>query len=302
MQFVEAVRAGARPPRLNPVGIARFVRANVLLSLAMFVLGAMILLAFVGSSIAPFDPEKPNPRAFLLAPSSTHIFGTDDKGFDIFSRTISAPKTDLTIALAATAIGFGFGSLLGLLAGYGSGRGRIAGSLAELLTRFMDIVQSFPIFIVALALVGVLGAGTRQVIEVLAILFTPIFFRYVRAEVLLVRELTFIEAERAVGNPVRRLMFHHVLPNSVTTATVQASAVIGYGILLTAGLSFVGAGVRPPTPEWGSMIKSGAEQMIAGKWWASVFPGIAVGFTVFSLAIVGEAVRIRWRGAGLSAF
>ena len=132
----------------------------------------------------------------------------------------------------------------------------------------------------------------------LAILFTPIFFRYVRAEVLLVRELTFIEAERAVGNPVRRLMFHHVLPNSVTTATVQASAVIGYGILLTAGLSFVGAGVRPPTPEWGSMIKSGAEQMIAGKWWASVFPGIAVGLTVFSLAIVGEAVRIRWRGAG----
>lgn len=302
MQFVEAVRAGVRPPRLSPAGIARFVRANLLLSLALLILGVMIVLAFVGSSIAPFDPEKPEARAFLLAPSGSHIFGTDDKGFDIFSRTISAPRTDLTIALVATAIGFVIGTLLGLLAGYGSGRGRIAGSLAEVLTRFMDIIQSFPVFIVALALVGVLGAGTRQVIEVLAILFSPIFFRYVRAEVLLVRELTFIEAERAVGNPVRRLMFNHVMPNSVTTATVQASAVIGYGILLTAGLSFVGAGVRPPTPEWGAMIKSGAEQMIVGKWWASVFPGIAVGLTVFSLAIVGEAVRIRWRGAGLSAF
>ena len=302
MQFIEAARFGVRPPRPSPAGIARFVRANLLLSLALLILGAMIVLAFIGSSIAPFDPEKPDARAFLLAPSGSHIFGTDDKGFDIFSRAISAPKTDLTIALVATAIGFLIGSLLGLLVGYGAGRGRLVGSAAEVLTRFMDIVQAFPVFIVALAMVGVLGAGTDKVIYVLAFLFSPIFFRYVRAEVLLVRELTFVEAERAVGNPTRRLMFNHVLPNSVTTATVQASPAIGYAILLTSGLSFVGAGVRPPTPEWGAMIKSGAEQMIAGKWWASVFPGIAVGLTVFSLAIIGEAVRIRWRGAGLRGY
>ena len=311
-----------RVPRPSASAILAGMRRQKLLTTAFAILGVMIFLAAVGPVIVPHDPEsvlrdpllddrgqpilnaQGEPRmqlANLLAPSGEYWFGTDEKSLDVFSRTLSAPRVDLVIAIASTIIGLGVGSVLGLLAGYAAGRGWL-GSLAEVLTRFMDIIQAFPVFIVALALVAVIGSGQDKVIYVLSFLFTPIFFRYVRAETLLVRELTFVEAERAVGNPTRRIMFNHILPNSVTTATVQGSAVMGYAILLTAGLSFVGAGVAPPTPEWGAMIKSGVELMQSGQWWTSVFPGIALGLTVFSLAVIGESIRVRWRGAGLRGY
>ena len=301
----------------------RGARREKLLTVALGILSVMIFLAAFGPSISPHDPEAPLrefvfdefgepvlndqglPRTMLInlqAPGGSYWFGTDEKALDVFSRTIASPRVDLVIALTSTIIGLGVGSILGLLAGYATGRGRVAGPLAEVMTRFMDIIQAFPVFIVALALVAVLGSGQDKVIYVLAFLFTPIFFRYVRAETLLVRELTFVEAERAVGNSTRQIMFNHILPNSITTATVQGSAVMGYAILLTAGLSFVGAGVNPPTPEWGAMIKSGVELMQSGQWWTSVFPGIALGLTVFSLAVIGETIRIRWRGSGLRGY
>ncbi len=317
----QAVRV--RVPRLSAGAVLGAMRRQKLLTIALGILAVMIFLAAVGPIIAPHDPEavlretlldergelilnaQGDPRtqlANLRAPSGAYWFGTDEKALDVFSRTISAPRVDLVIAIASTIIGLGAGSVLGLVAGYAAGRGRLVGSLAEVLTRFMDIIQAFPVFIVALALVAVIGSGQDKVIYVLSFLFTPIFFRYVRAETLLVRELTFVEAERAVGNPTRRIMFNHILPNSVTTATVQGSAVMGYAILLTAGLSFVGAGVAPPTPEWGAMIRSGVELMQSGQWWTSVFPGITLGLTVFSLAVIGESIRVRWRGSGLRGY
>lgn len=315
----------ARPPApsFSASGILGAMRREKLLTLASAILSVMVFLAALGPIIAPHDPEAilREPRldengevtlnslgepatqlVQLRSPGGSYLFGTDEKALDVFSRTIAAPRVDLVIAAVATIIGLGVGSILGLLAGYASGRGRVTGALAEVLTRFMDIIQAFPVFIVALALVAVLGSGQDKVILVLSFLFSPIFFRYVRAETLLVRELTFVEAERAVGNPTRRIMFNHILPNSITTATVQGSAVMGYAILLTAGLSFVGAGVAPPTPEWGAMIKSGVELMQSGQWWTSVFPGIALGLTVFSIAVIGETLRVRWRGSGLRGY
>jgi len=274
----------------------RRAAASPLLVFAIVLLAIDLVMAIGAPWIAPHDPRVGNPAAILDPPSAAHLFGTDINGFDILSQTIYAPRVDLLIAVLSTSIALLVGSLLGLVAGYGSARGGLRGAAAEGLTRLMDILQAFPVFIVALALVGVAGPGERNVIIVLAFLFTPIFFRFVRAEALLVRELLFVEAARAVGNPTGRLILRHVLPNSVTTALVQASGIVGYAILLTAGLSFVGAGVRPPTPEWGAMINAGAQQMITGKWWAAVFPGIAMGLTVFSLAVVGESARLRFRG------
>lgn len=274
----------------------RWITKSPLLTFGVVVLGIEIILAVIASWIAPFNPTVGNPSAILLPPSATHLFGTDINGFDIFSQTIYAPRVDLLIAVLSTSIALVVGSLLGLVSGYGSGRGRLVGAGAEGLTRTMDILQAFPVFIVALALVGVAGPGERNVIIVLSFLFTPIFFRFVRAEALLVRELLFVEAARALGNPTRRIIMKHILPNSVTTAFVQASGIVGYAILLTAGLSFVGAGVRPPTPEWGAMISAGAQQMISGQWWTAFFPGVAMGVTVFSLAAVGEWARLQYRG------
>lgn len=295
-----------RPPGVTPQAVLAGARRDPVLAAALVIFTIMVILAiggpWIGEHLVGYDPRAPDARAQFEAPSTSHLFGTDEKGSDVFSRTISAPRTDLVIGLTATLIGLFIGAFLGLLAGYGPGRGRVASTLAELLTRLMDILQAFPVFIVALAMVAVIGTGTDKVIYVLSFLFSPIFFRYVRAETLLVRELTFVEAERAVGNSTRRIMFAHILPNSLTTATVQASPTMGYAILLTSGLTFVGAGVTPPTPEWGAMIKNGAELMQIGTWWPSVFPGIFLGLTVFSLAVIGEAIRLHWRGSGLRGY
>lgn len=277
-----------------PRGLRDLMVGDVRLAVAIVILSAMVILAIFAPLIAPFDPQDPDPALRLAAPSRTHWFGADINGMDVFSRVIYAPRIDLLIAAVSVLISLAAGAVLGLVGGYFTGHRSIFGLLSELLTRFMDIIQAFPVFIVALALLGVLEeTGARTVITVLAILFTPIFFRYVRGEVLPIRERLFVEAEVAVGNPRRRLLFAHILPNSITPALVFASVNMGFAILLTAGLSFVGAGVRPPTPEWGAMISVGRSQMVTGQWWPTVFPGIFVGLTVFSLAIVGESLRVR---------
>lgn len=292
--------------RESPLEIARRYAPGTpgaVLAVGIFILAAILILAIFAPLVAPYNPEQPNPALRLAPPSREHIFGTDVNGSDIFSRGIYAPRVDLLIAAVSIAFSLLAGSVLGLLGGFFQQTGgRVTGLAAELLNRLMDIIQSFPIFIVALALVGVLGErqvipgmDPRQgnVILILAILFTPVFFRFVRGEVLSVRERLFVEAAVAVGNPRWRLLFVHVLPNSMTPALIQASVNMGFAILLTAGLSFVGAGVRPPTPEWGAMISVGAKQMITGQWWASVFPGLFIGLTVFSLAVIGESLRAR---------
>lgn len=279
----------------SAVAFWQWIAADPVLSVALFILAVLIFFALFAPYVAPFDPELPDPSARLAKPfTGGHLFGADVNGFDIFSRVIHAPRIDLLIAVSSTLLALAAGVVLGLLGSFFQGIGGISGFAAELLNRLMDIIQSFPVFIVALALVGVLGTGTDKVIYVLAFLFMPIFFRFVRAEVLTVRERLFVEAEIAVGNPLWRVVFVNVMRNSIGPAVVQASPNMGYAILLTAGLSFLGAGVRPPTPEWGAMIAAGQEQLYNDvKWWPAVFPGIAVGLAVFSLAVVGESLRKR---------
>jgi peptide/nickel transport system permease protein len=157
--------------------------------------------------------------------------------------------------------------------------------------RTTDMIQSFPLFVLAIIVVLLAGRSLLNVIIVVALLNVPIFVRLMHSRVLSVRQATFVEAAKAAGNTDLAIAFRHVLPNAISPGLAQAPITIGFAILVTAGLSFIGAGVRPPTPEWGSMIASGANGIIIGQWWVSVFPGIAISLTVFGFAVVGETLR-----------
>ena len=217
--------------------------------------------------------------------------GTDVAGMDIFSRVIAAPRIDLTIALVSSLIAFVLGVVLGVISGFFAGAPGLGRGLSEGIMRAADILQAFPIFIFALALVGFRGPGVENVIAALAFLNIPYFLRVTRGSVLQVRERPFVEAARCAGNAELRVAFVHVMPNALTPALANISPGIGFAILLTAALSFVGAGVPKPTPEWGSMISIGAPNMMTGQWWTAFFPGLALGVTVLGYALVGDGLR-----------
>jgi peptide/nickel transport system permease protein len=248
-------------------------------------LSLVVVLAIVGPLLTTYDPIKADPTSVLLPPSGAHWFGTNSYGGDIFSRVVGAARLDLFIGFTSVAIAFLIGTPLGAIVGYS--RSWWAGAVM----RVMDFIQAFPVFIVAMALVAVRGPSTSNVLLIIALLNIPIFVRLVRAEVLPLRERSFIEAARSVGNSDLRLVVQHVLPNSLGTSVAQASVNVGWALLLTAGLSFVGAGIRPPTAEWGTMIAEGAANMITGQWWISLFPGLALGIAVLGFALAGDSLR-----------
>ena len=250
-----------------------------------------VFLAMVGPYIAPYHPERALPGAGLQPPSAEHWMGTDVSGMDVFSRVISAPRIDLAIALSATVIAFVGGVLLGVISGFYAGARGVPRVASEAIMRGADILQAFPVFIFALALVGFRGPGTENVIVALAFLNIPYFLRVTRGAVFQVRERPFVEAARCAGNKEVRIAFVHVMPNALGPALANVSPGIGFAILLTAALSFVGAGVPKPTPEWGSMISIGAPNMMTGQWWTALFPGLALGLTVLGYALVGDGIR-----------
>ena len=250
-----------------------------------------VFLAMLGPYIAPYHPERALPGAGLQPPSAEHWMGTDVSGMDVFSRVISAPRIDLAIALSATVIAFVGGVLLGVISGFYAGARGVPRVASEAIMRGADILQAFPVFIFALALVGFRGPGTENVIVALAFLNIPYFLRVTRGAVFQVRERPFVEAARCAGNKEVRIAFVHVMPNALGPALANVSPGIGFAILLTAALSFVGAGVPKPTPEWGSMISIGAPNMMTGQWWTALFQGLALGVTVLGYALAGGGIR-----------
>jgi peptide/nickel transport system permease protein len=252
----------------------------------------IMVLAAVGPELAPYSTIDASPNDRLLPPSAKHWFGTDDNGIDILSRLLAAPRTDVLIAVVATAISVVIGAPLGvLIALMESWRRRGATVLAEVAMRFLEVIQAFPVFVFAMVLVAVFGGTKINIIAAIAFVNTPVFIRLVRSDVLSLVQRPFAEAARAVGNSELRVGFRHVLPNTIPTVLVQVSVTVGFAILLTAGLSFVGAGVKPPTPELGSMIASGAKYLIVNQWWPALFPGLALGLVVFSFGIFGEVLN-----------
>jgi peptide/nickel transport system permease protein len=260
------------------------IRTRPAALVGVVIVAVALTLALVGPSVAPFDPTTAIPGDQLQPPSFSHFMGTDGNGMDVFSRVIASPRTDLTIAIFGTLGAIAIGIPLGLVAGY------YRGFASELLMRVSDIVQSFPVFILGMALVVVTGQDIKNVVYVVAIVNFPIYVRLVRGQVLFLRERPFIEAARVLGARDRWLIREHIFPNAIGPVVANASITIGWAILLTAGLSFIGAGVRVPTPEWGSMIAVGAKNVYTGEWWPSVFPGIALAITVLGFALLGETM------------
>lgn len=270
-------------------GIAYLKKHPFQASALSFVILSLVLAIF-GPWIVPYSPTHSISNAVLLPPSRTYWFGTDANAMDVFSRTICAFRTDLIIGLAGALLSMLVGAPLGVFTGFFDGHGGFSGFVAMVVLRFEDVLQAFPIFVLALLLVAAFGPHPLNLIVAIVVVNHISNLRLARSEVLAIREKTFVEAAKAAGNSNMRIAFVHLLPNAMTPVIALLSMVMGFGILLVAGLSFVGAGVRAPTPEWGSMIAIGGSSVITGQWWPSVFPGVAMAITIFAYSIVGEAI------------
>lgn len=257
-----------------------------------FIVVVVALAAVLAPWIAPYSPVEANPSQFLEPPSWQHWFGTDAVGMDIFSRAVYAPRIDLTIAVLGTLISAVLGTATGALVGfYSTGRGvRVWMSFAVM--RAADVLQAFPVFVFAIALVASLGQSIQTVVLAIAFVNAPIYLRLMRSQVLTIRSMRYVEASQVAGLTDLRTIRRHIIPNAMAPILAQLSVNVGWGILLTAALSFIGAGVRAPTPEWGSMIAMGFQNVVTGQWWPSVFPGLMLAITVFGFSLVGSSVEV----------
>lgn len=260
------------------------IRLGVWIPLAILLL--VVVVAVIGKVAPPHDPLATNPVDKLLPPGSGgHLFGTDKYGRDVLSRIMAAAATDLMVAVSATILAFGFGVLWGSVAAYWGRR------VDDVIMRVVDVVLSFPSFVLALAITTVLGNSLRNVIIAISVAYCPYFIRLTRGEVLSARASDYAENARAIGNPSWRIIGLHLLPNSIGPAIVQASLTLGWAVLDVAGLAFLGLGIKPPTPEWGVDVGNGSSDMVSGQWWTSVFPGLAIFVTVFAFNLLGDALR-----------
>ncbi len=254
-----------------------------------FVVGLVIVLFFLGLAvlapvIAPFNPTQSFSYEVLQAPGGRFFFGSDGNGMDVFSRVIHGSRYAFGIAVPAGLIMVGIGMPLGLLAGYKGGW------LDEALLRTLDVLRAFPTIILALAVVAATGQSLVSMVVVIGLLDSPIFARVVRAEVLTLRSSTFVKAAIAVGNPSWRVMWVHILPNAILGATAQLPMRMAWAVRISATLAFIGVGIQAPTPEWGAMIRQGAEYVITGEWWAAVFPGLALMTLVLGFNLLGDGL------------
>lgn len=242
----------------------------------------MVALAVFGPMISPYGPTE--MRDFLTPPTSAHWFGTDDLGRDNLTRLLHGARTSLGVALGSIAIAGLVGSTLGLLAGY------FGGLLDSILMRALDTLLALPAILLALVLVSALGSSAVNAAIAIAIIYTPYFARIIRATTLSLKEWPFVEASRALGATDARLILRGVLPNCLSPLLVQASLGVSYAILVEAGLSFLGLGVRPPTPSWGSMLLSGRNLMAIAPW-GVVFPGLFICLTSMGFNFLGDALQ-----------
>jgi peptide/nickel transport system permease protein len=264
--------------------LAATLRGNKLAAAGAVVIAIVALLAMAASLVAPYDPYAMDADAALTGPSAAHLFGADAFGRDILSRVIYGARTSLQVGLVSVAIALTAGTIIGMLAGY------FGGWIDAILSRVNDGLLAFPDILLALAIMAVLGASTRNVMIAIGVVYTPIFARIARGAVLQVRGQPFIEAARALGLRHGRIMLRHVLPNASAPLIVQTTLSLAFAILAEAALSFLGLGVEPDAPSWGVMLNEGKEWMELA-WWIPVFPGLAITVAVFSLNVVGDALR-----------
>ncbi|MFI6871550.1 ABC transporter permease [Nocardia sp. NPDC050406] len=247
---------------------------------------ALFLVVIALAVLAPTvltsgDPLTADPLAAQLEPSSRHWFGTDHLGRDVFTRVVHGARYSLSIGVLATALAVLVGTALGLASGVARGL------LDELITRFLDVVSSFPDLLLALVLISFTGPGTANLVVALGIASVPRFARVVRAQTLVVRESGYVEQARTFGLTRATLIRRHILPHAVAQVPILATIGLGTAILGAAGLSFLGMGPQPPAPEWGAMLSEG-RNYLRNAWWIAVLPGVAVTATVIAVSSLGR--------------
>lgn len=270
----------------SPVAEVSFVSRLVTrktVMIGLLILMVVAVLAVLAPLIAPYSPSRLSVVNRLKPPSSVYWFGTDEFGRDVFSRTIYAGRLSLLVGISVVAFAAVFGVTLGLVAGFFR-------RLDTPIARIIDAMMAFPDILLAIALVAALGPSLVTVIVALGIVYTPRLARIVRASTLVIRELPYVEAARALGVPTWRIMSRHVLRNLVSPILVQGTFIFAYAMLAEAGLSFLGLGVSPEVPTWGTMIAAG-RQYIGQADWMMLFPGIAIVLSVLSLQMVGDGFR-----------
>ncbi|MEV8515276.1 ABC transporter permease [Dactylosporangium sp. NPDC051484] len=283
------MRIGRRRGTASAVTAERDGRfGTVLMATGAGILAVVALAVLLAPLLSSWGPNEIDPGGATLAePGGAHLFGTDVNGMDVWSRLLYAGRVDLGIAVAAVAAAVVLGSLLGVIAGY------FGGWLDDVLMRLTDIFQAFPTFILALAVAALLGSGPVNLTVAIALVNAPAYARLVRAEVRTIRDLTYVDAARTSGASTIGLLWRHVLPNSITPVRVIAPLNCGWAMLTLAGLSFLGLGIPVPDAEWGAMISLGTGDVVAGRWWTSVPPGIALLVCVLGFSLLGEGLQER---------
>lgn len=248
------------------------------------VLLVMVVLAALGPLIAPYGTNETDVMNALRSPSAEHWFGTDDLGRDVFSRVILSAQVSLKVALVSVSIALLVGVTLGIVSGYAGG------FVDNALMRLVDVMFAFPMLILALAIVAVLGPGANTAMIAIGVVYVPIFARIARASTLSVRTEPYVQASLTMGTGHRRVLVKHVLPNISGPIIVQTSLSLAFAILSEAALSFLGLGVQPPQPSWGRMLFE-AQSFMGTAWWLSVFPGAAIFVSVLAFNLVGDGLR-----------
>jgi len=259
-------------------------RRNKVAVIGLFLMLILLFMACFAALLAPYDVREQNIRHRYSAPKADHLLGTDDLGRDVLSRIIVGSQVSLFVGVSSVFFAMSIGVVLGMVAGYKSG------FIDNIITRFVDMLMSFPSLLLGLLVVSALGPGLRNTILAIAIAFVPRFARIARGPTLSLKEQEFILASRAAGATDSRIIFLHILPNLMGEIVVMASLWIATAIIIESSLSFLGLGVQPPTPSWGIMIKTGVDEITIAPWLA-VFPGLAICIAVLAFNLIGDGMR-----------
>ncbi len=264
--------------------VLRRLARNKLAMIGLFILLALVFCAIFADFITPYEYDKLDlPNAFQ-SPSAEHIFGTDNLGRDIFTRVIHGARISLTVGICSVLLAAAVGIVLGALAGF------YGGICDNIIMRAMDLLLSIPSLLLAISVVAALGNGLPNLVISIGFSAMPGYARIVRASVLSLKDQEFVEATRSIGGSDARIIFSHILPNCLAPIIVQMTLGVAGAILSTASLSFIGLGIAPPTPEWGSLLSVG-RQYIRDAWYIVTFPGLAIMITIFSLNMFGDGLR-----------
>ncbi|MGH2362217.1 MAG: ABC transporter permease [bacterium] len=265
--------------------LARFIRRNPTGTAAVVAIFVMAVIAALAPWVAPYDPVANDFASMFSPPRPPHWLGTDAFGRDVLSRLIYGARTALVVGFASSLSGATIGAAIGVVSAYFGGATDIA------VQRLTDILVSFPLIVLALAMIAILGGGTGNLIAAIAISFVPRIQLVVRASALGVRRTAFVEAARAIGAGHWRIIFRHMVPNVVAPYLVMMTAFLGQAILLEASLSFLGLGVNEPTAAWGLMLSGAAVEFVQRAPWMAIFPGLAITFTVLAFNVLGDSLR-----------